>query len=124
VGDIDLGNLYRKYKEDYLKENFGHLHNNFMQWLVTLGIVGFASVIFMVVSILLMHLKIYRTLKNEPVASSVAIAAIATFIGFLASGLGEYNFGDQEIITMVWFTVGLNLAFYLNHKNNNGKAKA
>ena len=124
VGDIDLGNLYRKYKDDYLKENFGHLHNNFMQWLVTLGIVGFASVIFMVVSILLMHLKIYRTLKNEPVASSVAIAAIATFIGFLASGLGEYNFGDQEIITMVWFTVGLNLAFYFNHKNKTGKVRA
>lgn len=124
VGDIDLGNLYRKYKEDYLKENFGHLHNNFMQWLVTLGIVGFAAVAFMIVSILLMHLKIYRTLKDEPVASSVAIAAIATFIGFLASGLGEYNFGDQEIITMVWFTVGLNLAFYINYKNNHGKVKA
>lgn len=124
VGDIDLGNLYRKYKEDYLKENFGHLHNNFMQWLVTLGVIGFAAVIFLMVSILLMHWKIYRTIKNEPVASSFAIGAIAAFVGFLASGLGEYNFGDQEIITMVWFTVGLNLAFYLNHKNYNGKVKA
>ncbi|KAF0142269.1 MAG: O-antigen polymerase [Stygiobacter sp.] len=124
VGDIDLGNLYRKYKDDYLKENFGHLHNNFMQWLVTLGVVGFSAVMFLMVGILLMHWKIYRTLKNEPVASSFAIGAIAALVGFLASGLGEYNFGDQEIITMVWFTVGLNLAFYLNYKNNAEKVEA
>lgn len=124
VGDIDLGNLYRKYKDSYLKENFGHLHNNFMQWLVTLGVVGFSAVMFLMVGILLMHWKIYLTLKNEPVASSFAIGAIAAFIGFLASGLGEYNFGDQEIITMVWFTVGLNLAFYLNYQNKTSKVKA
>jgi O-antigen ligase len=116
VGDIDLGNLYRKYKDAHLKENFGHLHNNFMQWLVTLGIVGFIAVLFLMVSILRINAKIYSEVKDEPFASSFALGSIASFIGFLASGLGEYNFGDQEIITMVWFSLGLNLAFYINHQ--------
>lgn len=116
VGDIDLGHLYRKYKDVYLKENFGHLHNNFMQWLVTLGVIGLVVVIFLMIKIFLMHLKIYRTLKREPVVSSFALGAAASFVGFLASGLGEYNFGDQEIYTMILFTIGLNLAFYYNYQ--------
>ncbi len=116
VGDIDLGNLYRKYKPIHFKENFGHLHNNLMQWIVTLGFIGFCVIIFLMVKILLLHYKIYRELKNEPIASSFALGAIASFIGFLASGMGEYNFGDQEIFTLVLFTIGLNLAFYYNYK--------
>jgi len=123
VGDIDLGNIYRKYKDDYLKENFGHLHNNFMQWFVTLGIIGFAAIMFMLVSIFFLNIKIYRAVKDEPVASSFAIGAIASFVGFLASGLGEYNFGDQEILTMIWFTIGLNLAFYFNYLKRTSNVK-
>lgn len=116
VGDIDLGNLYREYKPIHLKENFGHLHNNFIHWLVTLGVIGFCVIMFLMLTIFLLHLKIYRELKTEPIASSFALGATASFIGFLASGMGEYNFGDQEIYTMVLFTIGLNLAFYYNHK--------
>lgn len=123
VGDIDLGNIYRRYKDEYLKENFGHLHNNFMQWLVTLGVFGFAAILFMLVNIFLLNIKIYRTVKDEPVASSFAIGALASFVGFIASGLGEYNFGDQEILTMVWFTIGLNLAFYFNYLKKTKNAK-
>ncbi len=123
VGDIDLGNVYRKYKDDYLKENFGHLHNNFIQWLVTLGVVGFAAIMFMLVSIFLLNIKIYRAVKDEPIASSFAVGAIASFVGFLASGLGEYNFGDQEILTMVWFTMGLNIAFYFNYLKKTSNVK-
>jgi hypothetical protein len=40
------------------------------------------------------------------------LGALAAFIGFLFAGLGEWNFGDQEIVTMLWFTLGLNIAFY------------
>ncbi len=123
VGDIDLGNIYRRYKDEYLKENFGHLHNNFMQWLVTLGVFGFAAIMFLLVNIFLLNIKIYRTVKDEPVASSYAIGALASFVGFLASGLGEYNFGDQEILTMIWFTIGLNLAFYFNYLKKTPNAK-
>lgn len=123
VGDIDLGNIYRRYKDEYLKENFGHLHNNFMQWLVTLGVFGSAAILFMLVNIFLLNIKIYRAVKDEPVASSFAIGALASFVGFIASGLGEYNFGDQEILTMVWFTIGLNLAFYFNYLKKTKNAK-
>jgi len=123
IGDIDLGKIYGQYKEKYLKENFGHMHNNYVHFLVILGAVGFLAAMFMLFKIFLLHLKIYRTVKDVPFVSSFALGAAASFVGFLFSGLGEWNFGDQEIITMIWFILGLNIAFYKSHlKNIEGKS--
>ena len=119
VGDIDLIKTYAEYKDYYLKENFGHLHNNYVQFLVILGFVGFAAVMFMLISIFKLHLKIFRAVKSVEFISSYSLGAFAVFVGFLVSGLAEWNFGDQEIITMVWFTLGLNIAFYKNYLKNN-----
>ena len=91
------------------------MHNNFVHLLVILGIVGFAVVMFMLFKIFQLHLKIYNTVKDIPFVSSYALGATAAFVGFLFSGLGEWNFGDQEIITMVWFSLGLNIAFYKSY---------
>ncbi len=112
VGDIDLKKIYSEYKEYYHKENFGHLHNNYVHVLVILGIFGFAVFIFLLYKILMLNIKIYGSLKERSFASSFALGTIGVFTAFLISGLAEWNFGDQEIITMVWFTVGLNIAFY------------
>ncbi len=112
VGDIDLKKIYSEYKEYYHKEDFGHLHNNYVHVLVILGIFGFAVFIFLLYKILMLNIKIYGSLKERSFASSFALGTIGVFTAFLISGLAEWNFGDQEIITMVWFTVGLNIAFY------------
>ncbi len=124
VGDIDLKDVYAEYKDYYLKENFGHLHNNYVHFLVILGFVGFACVMFMLYKILELDITIFRTVKSVPFVSSYSLGALSAFVGFLVSGLAEWNFGDQEIITMVWFTLGLNIAFYKNVlKNKLGDSK-
>jgi hypothetical protein len=112
VGDIDLKEVYAHYKEYYLKENFGHLHNNYVHFLVILGGIGFVIIIYLISKIFLMHLNIYNSVKHIPFASSYSLGALASFAGFLVSGLAEWNFGDQEIITLVWFLLGLNIAFH------------
>lgn len=112
VGDIDLQKTYSKYKRYYERENYGHLHNNYVQFLVILGAFGFIIVLYLLVKIFLLNVKIYKHLKNIKFADSYALGTLAAFCGFLVSGLAEWNFGDHEIITMVWFTLGLNYAFY------------
>ena len=42
-------------------------------------------------------------------ASGMA-AATAVFLAFNINGFFEYNFGDAEIITMIWFCTGVSLA--------------
>jgi len=118
VGDIDLGKLYKKYKHKYNKEIEGHLHNNYFHELAILGLFGFLAFCFLMIKIYLIDLKIFRKTKGIPFISSYALGVLGAFTAFLVSGLTEYNFGDQEIITLVYFTLGLNLAlfFILNRK--------
>lgn len=111
VGDIDLAGLYKQYKRASDKEIQGHMHNNYVHLLVTLGVFGFAAVIFLLIKILIVHIKNYFSLKDEPFASSYALGATGSFIAFLVSGLTEWNFGDHEIITMIWFMLAISLSF-------------
>jgi len=117
VGDIDLAPLYKQYKRNYDKEIQGHMHNNYIHLMVTLGIFGFIAVIFLLVKILIIHIKNYFILKGETFAAPYALGAAGSFIAFLISGLTEWNFGDHEIITMIWFMLALSIAFEKSHKN-------
>jgi hypothetical protein len=117
VGDIDLQHVYSEYKDYYLKENFGHLHNNYVHFIVILGLFGFIIVLALFYKMGLIYKNIYNSLKKIPIASSFSIGAFASFIGFLFSGLAEWNFGDQEIITMVWFILGLSISFFKVNKD-------
>ncbi len=112
VGDIDLGQMYIKYKHVYDKEIQGHMHNNFVHELAILGLFGFLAFCFLIVKIIIIDLKIYKETINKPFISSYALGTIGGFCAFLVSGLTEFNFGDQEIITLVWFTFGFNIALY------------
>lgn len=124
VGDIDMQHIYKLYRKYYDKETYGHFHNNYVHFIVALGIPGFLIVMFLIIRVLSTHINIYRTLKDVEFASSYALGAMAAFVGFLFSGLAEWNFGDHEIITMVWFTLGLNLAFYYAHKGQAVKTES
>lgn len=116
VGDIDLQNIYKKYKRPFDKEIQGHLHNNFFHILATLGLFGLLAVIFLFTKIILIDIKVYKKVKDQPFISSYSLGALAAFCGFLVSGLTELNFWDHEIATLIWFTFGLNIAFFKSIK--------
>jgi hypothetical protein len=110
VGDIDLAKYYRIYKRSYDKEIQGHMHNNFVHILVTLGLFGFLVICYLLYKIIAIDLKIIKNVKSKPFVSSYAIGALATFGAVLVSGLTELNFWDHEITTLIYFVFGLNVA--------------
>lgn len=118
VGDIDLAKLYIQYKRTFDKEIQGHMHNNFVHILVTLGAAGFIAFIFLLIKIFIIHYKNYSKVKEIPFASSYVLGAFGGFAAFIVSGLTEWNFGDHEIITMVWFTLALSIAMTRAQKNS------
>jgi hypothetical protein len=117
VGDIDLAELYKQYKRNFNKEIQGHLHNNYIHLLVTLGIFGFIAAMFLLLRIFIIHIKNYNLLKGQPFAESYALGAAGSFVAFIVAGLTEWNFGDHEIITMIWFMLALSISFVKNKKN-------
>ncbi|HEX3074521.1 MAG TPA: O-antigen ligase family protein, partial [Ignavibacteriales bacterium] len=110
VGDIDLANLYKQYKHPYNKEIQGHMHNNYVHILVILGAAGFIILMSLFVKIFLLLWKNYRTLREESFLSTIALGALGCYAAFLVSGLTEWNFGDHEIVTLLWTAIGLSLA--------------
>lgn len=109
TGDIDLRKLYETYIVPIESGEGGHLHNNLMQLLVTLGIVGFAAAMGMFVKAFLLEWKSVRETRTDWLLGSVATGSLASYVGFHVNGLFEWNFGDHEIAVLLWFTVGLAL---------------
>jgi O-antigen ligase len=110
VGDIDLHEVLARYGEVANPEQLGHLHNNALQILVTLGGVGFVVVLAMFVRVAIVEWRIFRTVRDDWFRGSVALGALAVFVGVQVMGLTEWSFGDQEVATHLWWTVGMALA--------------
>ena len=116
VGDIDLAKYYLKYKRPYDKEIHGHLHNNYFHFLATLGLFGFLALMYLFFKIFKKVAGIYSSTKGESFVASFSLGAIASIASILVAGLAELNFWDQEIATLIYFTVGLNVALYIYFK--------
>lgn len=111
IGDVSTTEMFKKYAPPGTKELAGHMHNNFVHIAVTLGTVGLLAFIYMMLQVFLVLLK--QFLHTRPARGptlSWAAAAVAIFIAFNFNGLFEWNFGDAEIITMIWFVTGGALA--------------
>jgi O-antigen ligase len=110
TGDIDLRGLYETYIVPIDPGEGGHLHNNFMMLLVTLGGVGFIVTMTMFAKIFIVELRAARDTKSHWLHGSITAGSLAAYVGFLVNGLFEWNLGDHEIAVFLWFTVGLALA--------------
>jgi O-antigen ligase len=111
LGDINLGEIYLKYKSPEAKDVAGHLHNNLLTIGATLGIPGLVVVVALFVKIIAVEIDIVRRLAGAAwFPRSTAVAALACFIGFQINGLFEWNFGDAEIAMLLWFSIGMALA--------------
>jgi len=109
VGNIDFNELYKKYREPFDKYTYGHLHNNYTHILATLGIFGFVIFILLLIKIFFIHIETIKISQSKNFYNVFSKGLFAAFIGICISGFFEYNFGDHEIATMLWFTVGLSL---------------
>lgn len=121
VGDIGIEKYYVKYKRPYDKEIHGHLHNNYIHFLATLGLFGFLALSYLFIIIIIRISRIYKSSKGTPFIASYSLGALASFVSILTGGLSELNFWDHEIATLIYFTVGLNIVLFFWHKEEVGK---
>jgi O-antigen ligase len=84
--------------------------------LATLGLFGLFAVLYLFYKVIVIDINIYKAIKDKPFVSSYALGNLAAFCGFIISGLTELNFWDHEITTLIWFTFGLNIAFFKSVK--------
>ena len=79
-----------------------HFHNNFLNILVELGWVGLG--LFIVWLYRLIELPIRAGIKNK---NLLLISLGCGFVSWMLAGMVEYNFGDTEVILIVYLLMGL-----------------
>lgn len=111
VGDMDLSRLYREYKSDKAEQVHGHLHNNIIMIGAIMGIP--AIILFLSMFGWMFYSQVRTVLKVEQkdwLLRGIGLGSAGVMTGFQINGLFEWNFGDSEIIMLLWISVGLSLA--------------
>lgn len=117
VGPIDLAELYEEQKPEGTVHVFGHLHNNFINIAVTLGVIGLLAFIYLWYAFFRLMAENLRVRIPPPERAWVA-GSIGALSGFLVNGLFEWNFADAEVITLVYIIIGSNLAIRAGFKGS------
>ena len=114
VGTMDLADLYRDHMPPGAVYVHGHMHNDFLQIAVQMGIVGLAAFVVLLVSFFRL---LARNLKLDlpPGERAFVVGSIAALAGFIVNGLFEWNFGDAEVVTLLYIMIGANLALAIEH---------
>jgi O-antigen ligase len=106
IGDVGMETIWTRYSDPAWKVE-GHLHNNVVQWAVTIGIVGLSAILAVFVRAWTAVWRIERELRGKWFEGSLALGGLAVMAGFHVNGLFEWNFGDTEIIMLIWAVLGL-----------------
>ena len=106
------GGVRRHYPEfkrpDAVRPRTGHLHNNLVQLAAERGLLGLGAWLWIWVAFYFRATCVYRALPPARADDRALVAgSLAAVTGFLVMGLFEYNFGDSEVLHLVWVVAAL-----------------
>jgi O-antigen ligase len=108
VGLEDLHPIYERYRSPDAHEGAGHLHSVPIQIAATMGIVGLAAFVWLYGSLFAAAASGLRPLlRRRSVATGLKVGVVSALAGFLVAGLFEWNFGDEELLYLLYTLVGI-----------------
>jgi len=112
LGPGGVGRNYERYKHpDGLRAHTGHLHNNLVQIGAEHGLLGLGAWLWIWIAFFAGAGRIYAALPPARADDRALVAgSIAAVAAFLVAGLFEYNFGDSEVIDLLWVVMGFPFA--------------
>jgi len=99
------------------RQPIGHMHSNLLQIALERGVP--ALIVWLILLGLYLRM-LWRLSRNraDDFARSLALGALGGTIGFFTSGLVHYNWGDSEVVTVVYFIMGLCLVVERTNQRN------
>jgi len=89
------------------RQPIGHMHSNLLQIALERGVPALILWLILLGVYVRMLWRIQRRVSIEDFARGVAVGALGGMIGFFTSGLVHYNWGDSEVVTVLYFIMGL-----------------
>jgi putative inorganic carbon (HCO3(-)) transporter len=113
VGPGGVKSLYSRYAlPEAIKKRTGHLHNSPLQILVEGGLVGLAAWLWIWLAFFWSGWRVLRALagSGQTRERALCVGGLAAVAGFLVTGLSEWSFGDDEVVTIAWVLAALPFA--------------
>lgn len=108
VGLQDLKPIYQRYRDPDAREAAGHLHNTPLQIAVSTGVIGLAAFAWLYGALMWSAGRGLRAMLRAPgIAAGVRLGVLGGLSGFLVAGLFEWNFGDEELLWLLYALAGL-----------------
>ena len=107
IGLQDLHAAYDRYRPPESREPAGHLHNVYIQIAATMGVVGLVAFAGLYSALLRMAARTLRARRGRDLESALQLGVTASLVGFLIAGMFEWNFGDEELLDLLYTLVGL-----------------
>jgi O-antigen ligase len=120
-GDVNIKNIYSRYRYPELHGEGSHMHNNVIQILVNFGILGLLSWFALMVYIFIKQIGAFKKTKGDEFLNLLAVISITSMAALHVCGLTEWNFGDAEFAAVFWFNLALAfIAVRLKVNSTNG----
>jgi O-antigen ligase len=109
VGPGEVRAWYQHYRRpEAVRPSTGHLHNSAIQIAAERGLPALAAWIWLWVVFLREGWRILRRLAPGPsTGRALVTASLCGVVGFLVAGLFEHNFGDGEVVMIVYALMAL-----------------
>jgi len=116
VGDNEITKVYKLYKTPEFHGEGSHFHSNLVMILVTTGIAGLIFYLLFWISLFYYSIRDFRNATDE-FDRTLLWGIILSMISFHISGIFEWNFGDWEVATLLFYFISL--VFVLKNINLN-----
>ncbi len=95
---------------DNCRQPAGHFHSNFLQFAIERGL----PALFIWLTLMAVYARmLWRLVRSEDVGGwierGVALGALGGLLGFLLIGIVHYNWGDSEVVDLLYFIMGLSV---------------
>jgi hypothetical protein len=108
----------------------GHMHSNLLQIALERGIPALLVWLWLVAKYMWMLFRLLRSTGGDATTGSkgslqdldawldrgVVLGALGGLAGFFVSGLAHYNWGDSEVVMILYFIMGLTLVIHLKRR--------
>ena len=92
---------------------WGHMHSNFLQIALERGL---PALLLWLAFLFVYARTLWRSIQNgariEWIDSGIFLGALGGLTGFITSGLVHYNWGDSEVVMVLFLIMGLSLAIH------------
>jgi hypothetical protein len=89
------------------RQPIGHMHSNLLQIALERGLPALIVWLILIGVYVRMLWRVSRREMIDDFARGLAVGALGGALGFFASGLVHYNWGDSEVVTIFYFVMGL-----------------